>query len=182
MIKGVKVVKEIKLEVGSDDLRFLWSIILSVVDVGLGKIFCADHLMDISLLKHFHFFRSADAAAERENTTKFWVFVGRWVSDSQRTIDAMAVLKRWIACAVVLIMARLAHVVGTEAAEESSGAAIHAFPVDLYLSMLFAGSLSGADFLEKAVLAHEVLRLRFALSVVCFLLAVDQSTEVGHFA
>ena len=104
------------------------------------------------------------------------------MGDSQRTIDAVAVLKRRVLRAIVLIMARLAHVVGTEAAEESSRAAVHAFPVDLYLSMLFAGSLSGADFLEEAVLAHEVLRLCFALSIVSFLFAVDQSTEVRHFA
>ena len=94
----------------------------------------------------------------------------------------MAVFKRWILSAIVLIMARLAHVVSTEAAEESSGAAVHAFPVDLYLSMLFAGSLSGADFLEEAVLAHEIFGLSFALSVVSFLFTVDQSTEVRHFA
>ena len=79
-------------------------------------------------------------------------------------------------------MARLAHVVSTKAAEESSGAAVHAFPVDLYLSMLFAGSLSGADFLEEAVLAHEIFGLSFALSVVSFLFTVDQSTKVRHFA
>ena len=71
----------------------------------------------------------------------------------------MAVLERWVARAVVLIMTRLAHVVSAKAAEESSGAAVHAFPVDLYLSMLFAGCLSGADFLEQAILAHQVLGL-----------------------
>ena len=104
------------------------------------------------------------------------------MGNSQRTIDAVAVLERWVARPIVLIMARLAHVVGTEAAEESSRAAVHAFPVDLYLSMLFAGSLSGADFLEEAILAHEVLGLCRSLCVVSFLLAVDQTTEVGHFA
>ena len=63
-----------------------------------------------------------------------------------------------------------------------NGAAVHAFPVDLYLSMLFAGSLSGADFHEEAILAHEVLGLCRSLCVVSFLLAIDQTTEVGHFA
>ena len=105
------------------------------------------------------------------------------MSDSQRTIDAVAVFEGRVLRAIVLIMARFAHVVGAKAAEESSGAAVHAFPVDLYLSMLLTLGAPCADFLEEAVLAHEVLGFRFALlGVVSLLLAVDQSTKVGHFA
>ena len=70
------------------------------------------------------------------------------MSDSQRTIDAVAVLKGRVARAIVLIVAGFAHVVGAEAAEESSGAAVHAFPVDLYLSMLLTLGAPCADFLK----------------------------------
>ena len=51
-------------------------------------------------------------------------------------------------------MARFAHVMGAEAAEKSGRAAVHAFPVNLYLSMFFTVSAPGADFLKEAVLAH----------------------------
>ena len=50
------MIKEVKLEVGSDDLGLCWSSRLCVVDVGLGKVVSADYLMNMSLLEHFHLF------------------------------------------------------------------------------------------------------------------------------
>ena len=56
MIKGVEMVEELELEVGSDDLGLCWSCSLGIIDVGLGEVVSADHLMDISLLKDVHLF------------------------------------------------------------------------------------------------------------------------------
>ena len=78
-------------------------------------------------------------------------------------------------------MAGFAHKVGTEAVEEGSGAAVHAFPVDLSLSVLGAGGLANTHLLDKAVLAHQVF-LSFICIVLCSLHAVDETTEVRLLA
>ena len=75
-----------------------------VFDPGLGDILRANYLSDISLLHEMHLFRAADAAAEREEAALLGVTAGRWVSDSKRTIDAMAVLERRVIRLDVLIM------------------------------------------------------------------------------
>ena len=95
----------------------------------------------------------------------------------------MAVLERWIFRITVLFMARLAHIVGAKALVESGGAAIHTFPVDLSDTMNFAGCLTSTDLLEKAFLAQEILFLSlFRLGISHLLLAIDEATEVRHFA
>ena len=71
------------------------------------------------------------------------------MGDAERTIDTMAVLERRILriSTVVNIVAVIAKVVSAEAAEESSGAAEHAFPVDLFCSVLFTACSTGTKFL-----------------------------------
>ena len=57
LLQGVEVVKELGLEVRSDDLGARFCVLLlGVVDVGLGKVIGSDHLLDISLLKDIHLF------------------------------------------------------------------------------------------------------------------------------
>lgn len=96
------------------------------------------------------------------------------MGDAERTIDTMAVLERRIHTIVVLIVTVIAKVVSAEAAEESSGAAEHAFPVNLFCSVLFTACSTGTKFLQEAVLAPEVFRLGLLLlSVSHFLFAVN---------
>ena len=86
----------------------------------------------------------------------------------------MAVLEWWIIRCDVFIMTRMAHVVCTEAVEDGHRAAVLAFPVNLSRSMLRTGGASSADFLQKAVLAYQVLGLCLALlSIVCLLFTVN---------
>ena len=97
------MVFKIELEVRSGDLWALWNNWL-VFDPGLGHILWTYNLSDISLLHEMHLFRAADAAAERKQAAFLGVTAGRWVSDSKRTIDAMAVLERRVIRLDVLIM------------------------------------------------------------------------------
>lgn len=76
-------------------------------------------------------------------------------------------------------MARFAHVVCTEAAEESNGTTVLAFPVDLNAAVFLTRCLTSTDLLEEAILAHEIFFLGLALlSVSHFLFAVNKTTEV----
>ena len=105
------------------------------------------------------------------------------MGDAKRAVDAVTVLERRVLSTHVFIMARVAHVVRSEAAEERNGTAVHALPVDLDAAMRLAGGLSGTDLLEEAILAEEVFFLGLALlSVGHLLLAVDETTEVGLLA
>ena len=97
------MVFKIELDFRSGDLWALWNNWL-VFDPGLWDILWTYHLMDISLLHEMHLFRAADAAAERKQAAFLGVTTGRWVSDSKRTIDAMAVLQWWVIRLDVLIM------------------------------------------------------------------------------
>ena len=153
------------------------------VDEGLGKIVCFDDLANGAVLEHVHLLGTADATSEREDTTLARVGVRRRVGDAKRAVDAVTVLERRVLSTHVFIMARVAHVVRSEAAEERNGTAVHALPVDLDATMRLAGGLSGTDLLEEAILAEEVFFLGLALlSVGHLLLAVDETTEVGLLA
>ena len=57
----------------------------------------------------------------------------------------------------VLFVAPVAEVVSTEAAVESSGAAVHALPVDLLFAMLFAVLLTGTVSFHLASFAPQIL-------------------------
>ena len=147
-----------------------------------GDFVGGNDLLDVSVLEDFKLLRAADTATEREDATLAWILAGRRVSDAKWAVDAVAVLEGRVEGAVVLIVAWLAHIVSTEAAEESGGAAVHAFPVDLSFAVLFAVGGTGTDFLEEAVLAKKVFLLGIACVVGCFLLAVNETTEVGLLA
>ena len=100
--------------------------------------------------------------------------------NAKRAVDAIAVLNRYVhLVSLILIVALLAEIVGAKAAEEGHAAAELAFPVNLGLAMLFANGLSCSDFLQKTVLATEILLRDLALSHVSkLLLAVYQATKV----
>jgi len=105
------------------------------------------------------------------------------VSDAKWAVDSEAVLEGWVQCPVVLIMARIAHVVRAKAAEQGSRATVLAFPVDLSFAVCFAISLTGSNLLQEAILAEEIFRLGVLLLLVChLLLAIDQSAEVRLLA
>ena len=132
----------------------------------------------LELLELFKFLRAADTASKRENATLFRVIMGRWVSNSKGTIDAMAIFE-WHDSPVVAAVARLAHVVSSKAAEEGSGAAVHTLPVNLDVAMLLTSCLASADFFEKAIFACKVLLASFLFSFLCLLLlAINQATKV----
>ena len=76
------------------------------------------------------------------------------MSDAERTVDTMAIFERRILGTHVLIMAWVAHVVCAEAVEDCHRAAVLAFPVNLCCSMLFTVGATGANLLQKAVLAN----------------------------
>jgi len=82
------------------------------------------------------------------------VFAGRGVRDAERAVNSVAVLERRVARAIVLVVARIAHVMGAEAAEECSGTAVLALPVDLRSTVRLTLSLASADLLKEAVLAQ----------------------------
>ena len=71
-------------------------------------------------------------------------------------------------------MAGVAHIVGSKAVEKGNGAAVHAFPVNLCLSMFVAISVTNAHLLGTAVLAQEVLWLCLTLlGIIHLLLTVN---------
>ena len=80
------------------------------------------------------------------------------MSDPERAIDSMAVCQ-WHYAPIVAPMARIAHVVCSEAAEESDGTTVHAFPVDLDVTVDVTIGSPGTDVLQEAILTHEVLFL-----------------------
>ena len=80
-------------------------------------------------------------------------------------------------------MARIAHVVCAEAAEESNGTTVLAFPVDLDAAVCLTRCLTSTDLLEKAILAEKIFFLGLALlSVGHLLFTVDETSEVRLLA
>jgi hypothetical protein len=73
-----------------------------------------------------------------------------------------------------LVVAVIAEIVGSEAVEESGGTAVHAFPVNLFISVRVASGLTSTDFHEEATLAQKVFLLRLLAGG---LLAVNETTE-----
>ena len=159
-------------------------IVKLLVDVGLGEVISVNNLLNITVLEELKLLRTADATTKRKDTAFPWVSARGRMSDSERAVDAMAILKRNNAVVVhVGFVAIIAEVVCSEAAEEGSGAAEHALPVDLSIAVLFAHSCSSTHLLQEAVLAEEVLLGGLAIvSVSHLLLAVDKATEVRLLA
>ena len=63
---------------------------------------------------------------------------------------------------------------GSEAVEKGDGAAVHAFPVNLSLSVFVTVSFSDSHLLRAALLTQEVFGLCLSLfSIVHLLLTVD---------
>ena len=138
-------------------------------------------MFDCTVLEFFKLLRAADATAERKDTAFLGVSASGRMSDSQRAVDAMAILEfNHTAVVAVLLVAIIAEVVCSEAAEEGSRTAEHALPVDLNIAMLFACGLTSSHFLQETILAHEVLL--FGFIITSLLLTVDESTEVRLFA
>ena len=171
--------RNLDLDDWSIDLERLTAKHISVVVV-LRSIVGGDNLLDLAV-KNRKLLRAADTAAKREHSTLARVGASRRVRNTKRAVMTIAVAN--LKCAPrrlhVLFVAPVAEVVSTEAAVESSGAAVHALPVDLGISVLLAGSLTSTDLLEEAVLADKVL----LLSLLCHLLtAVNETTEVRLLA
>ena len=154
------------------------------VDVGLGEVISVDNLLNAPVLEEIKLLGTADATAERKDSTLFGVSAGGRMSDSKRAVDAMAILKNNRAVVVhVLLMAIITEVVCSEAAEEGNGAAEHALPVDLSIAMLVAHGCSSTHLFQEAILAEEVFLCGLAIvSVGHLLFAVNKTTEVGLFA
>lgn len=80
-------------------------------------------------------------------------------------------------------MARFAHVVCAEAAKESNGTAVLAFPVNLDAAVFLARCLASTNLFEKAILAEKIFFFGLALlSVGHFLFAVNETAKVGLLA
>ena len=139
-------------------------------------------MLNVAVLEELHLLRAADAASQREDAALSWVLVRGWVGNTERAIDAVAVMESHVFL-IVIVVAALAHVMRAEAAKESDAAAELAFPVDLRGAMLFALSLTGANRLKKAFLAEKILLLGLLLlGVSHLLLTVDEATEVWLLA
>ena len=66
---------------------------------------------------------------------------------AERAVDTITILQRHLV-AIIVFMAVVAHVVCTEALKDGNGAAVHAFPINLLLSMFLTVFDSRADLLD----------------------------------
>ena len=136
-------------------------------DPGLWEIVIVDDLFDISVCKKFEFLRAADSASERKDTTLERVMAGSRMCDSERAVYAVAVVhlravyasrvipRRFPTSATnVRSVAPVTHKVGTEAVEESCGAAVLALPVNLIGTVLIACGSTCTNLFKEAVLAE----------------------------
>ena len=156
-------------------------VVIAFVDVSLGSVLSVNNLFDSTFAEDVKLLRAADATAERKDTAFPGVSASGRMSNSKRAVDAMAVLEfDHTVVGHVLLVAIIAEVVCSEAAEECDRAAEHALPVDLNITMLFAICLTSSHFLQETILAHEVFL--FGLVITSLLLTVDESTEVRLFA
>ena len=89
-----------------------------------------DELLNVAVLEELHLLRATDAASQWENAALSWILVRRWVGNSERAIDAVAVVERHVIL-IVCVVAALTHVMRAEAAVRSDAAAELALPVDL---------------------------------------------------
>jgi hypothetical protein len=134
------------------------------------------------LLQLLYLLGAADSTAEREYSASPWVIMGRWMCNAEWTVDSITVLQ-WHDTKIVAAMARIAHVVRPEATEERYGAAIHALPVDLDVTVGGASGRSSTNVLQEAVLTQKVLLLLSFLGFLGhFLLAIDEAAKVGLLA
>ena len=84
------------------------------------------------MFQKLSFLRATYATAEWKDT-KFVVGACRWMSDTQWAIDASTVLQWNIRVPRVTWST---HVMSAEAFERCDSAAVHAFPINLFLTML----------------------------------------------
>ena len=104
------------------------------------------------------------------------------MGDTKWTVDSMAVCQ-WHDTPVVATMARITHVMRSEAAEKSDGTTVHALPIDLDVTMDATSGLPGTDILQETILAQEVLLfLRFFSLLGHLLLAINETTKVRFVA
>ena len=89
---------------------------------------------------------AAEAAAEGERRLSV-VAGGLGVVHAERAINTITIFQRHLT-AIVVFMAVIAHVVCTKAFKDGNGAAVHAFPVNLFPTMFLTVFDSGADFLD----------------------------------
>lgn len=144
------------LDQWANDLILL---LLVIFDPSFGNIRVITDLLDINLGEFVHFLRSANTAAEREDTTFSWIGIRRRMGDTQGAVDAIAVLERRSQGSVVLFMARMAEVMSTKAAIKGCGTAELAFPIDLLGTVLSTRGFTSTNLLKETVLAHKVLFL-----------------------
>ena len=144
------------LDQWANDLILL---LLVFFDPSFGNIGFITDLLDINLGEFVHFLRSANTAAEREDTTFSWIGIRSRMGDTQGAVDAIAVLERRSQGSVVLFMARMAEVMSTKAAIKGSRTAELAFPIDLLGTVLSTRGFTSTDLLKETVLAHKVLFL-----------------------
>ena len=89
---------------------------------------------ELSIFMLSNFLRTTDSTAKWEPTL-LGIGASWWVRDAKGAVDTTTVLQLRIAGAIVLIVARVAHIVGAKAAEEGNVTAIHALPVNLLFAM-----------------------------------------------
>lgn len=108
------------------------------------------------------------------------------MSDTQRAVDPVAVLERNMLPAISAkldIVAPDAIIVRSVAVVSGLSAAVHAFPVDILISVLLASNLATLGIDSATVRTEEVLRLGLLLCFVVHLLfTVAQSAKVRNLA
>lgn len=65
--------------------------------------------------------------------------------DSKWAVNATTILQRWVHCSVVFLVALVTHVVGAKAFVLGVGAAEHALPVNLVVTVLLASLFTGTE-------------------------------------
>ena len=112
-------------------------VVIAFVDVSLGSVLSVNNLFDSTFAEDVKLLRAADATAERKDTAFPGVSASGRMSNSKRAVDAMAVLEfNNTVVGHVLLVAIIAEVVCSEAAEEGNRAAEHALPIDLNIAVL----------------------------------------------
>lgn len=104
---------------------------------------CVD-LFDSEFFHLLKLFCTTDATAERESTAFLVIqrFRGRWVRNTKRAVNAIAVLgrRRIRIASVDNVVAWSAEVIGAPAAESGDRAAVHALPINEFNAVLLAFS------------------------------------------
>lgn len=97
---------------------------------------------------------------------------------TKRTVQSMTVMERHDT-PIVVSMARFTHKMCSKAAKDCQRAAIHAFPVNLDITMLATRGLSNANLLEQAVFTHQVFLVPILIGILgLFLFTVNKASKV----